>query len=170
VGKDKIQEILNNFARATEVRPPCEDRIDPDDDALRASAPAGLCCWTGGARRCPRQATHRLTDRLIPDHLNLYCEAHANAEWSSAVHPWGRVEALPGVTESITLAAEVLRLRAERDELRAVCDDLHVDVVRARDALDDMRVRAERAEAERDAIRAAADEYARSHARKGGDQ
>lgn len=86
----------------------------PNDDTLRASAPAGLCCWTGGARRCPRQATHRLTDRLIPDHLNLYCEAHANAEWSSAVHPWGRVEALPGVTESITLAAEVLRLRAER--------------------------------------------------------
>ncbi len=68
------------------------------------------------------------------------------------------------------LAAEVLRLRAERDELRAVCDDLHIDVVRARDALDDMRARAERAEAERDAIRAAADEYARSHARKGGDQ
>ena len=68
------------------------------------------------------------------------------------------------------LAAEVLRLRAERDELRAVCDDLHIDVVRARDALDDMRARAEKAEAERDAIRAAADEYARSHARKGGDQ
>jgi len=66
------------------------------------------------------------------------------------------------------LAAEVLRLRAERDELRAVCDDLHVDVVRARDALDDMRVRAERAEAERDALRAAAEEYARSHARSGG--
>ena len=66
------------------------------------------------------------------------------------------------------LAAEVLRLRAERDELRAVCDDLHIDVVRARDALDDMRVRAERAEAERDALRAAAEEYARSHARSGG--
>lgn len=30
MGKDKIQEILNNFARATEVRPPCEARIDPD--------------------------------------------------------------------------------------------------------------------------------------------
>lgn len=81
--------------------------------------------------------------------------AHANAAMA-AVAP--------------ALAAEVLRLRAERDELRAVCDDLHVDVVRARDALDDMRARAERAEAERAAIRAAADEYARSHARKGGDQ
>ena len=66
------------------------------------------------------------------------------------------------------LAAEVLRLRAERDELRAVCDDLHIDVVRARDALDDMRARAERAEAERDALRAAAEECARSHARSGG--
>jgi hypothetical protein len=34
------------------------------------------------------------------------------------------------------LAAEVLRLRAERDELRGVCDDLSIDVTRARDALD----------------------------------
>ena len=56
--------------------------------------------------------------------------AHANAAMA-AVAP--------------ALAAEVLRLRAERDELRAVCDDLHVDVVRARDALDDMRARAEKA-------------------------
>lgn len=76
----------------------------------------------------------------------------------------------PTDQEARALAAEVLRLRAERDELRAACDDLHVDVARARDALDDMRARAEKAEAERDAIRAAAVEYARSHARKGGDQ
>lgn len=56
VGKDKIQEILNNFARATEVRPPCEARIDPDTciactEWTTESLEAGARLW--GQARAP---------------------------------------------------------------------------------------------------------------------
>ena len=107
-------------------------------------------------------------ERRDADHAEMECsEIERHQRMCAALDIPEEDRAYATDAEVEAAATDAVR---ERDELRAVCDDLHVDVVRARDALDDMRARAEKAEAERDAIRAAADEYARSHARKGGDQ
>lgn len=99
VGKDKIQEILNNFARATEVRPPCEARIDPD---------TCIACteWT--------------TESL---------EAGARL--------WGQARAPETIK---ALAAEVLRLRAERDDLQAQVLRHHIMRNRLRSCVSDTNV------------------------------
>ena len=107
-------------------------------------------------------------ERRDADHAEMECsEIERHQRMCAALDIPEEDRAYATDAEVEAAATDAVR---ERDELRAVCDDLHVDVVRARDALDDTRARAEKAEAERDAIRAAADEYARSHARKGGDQ
>jgi hypothetical protein len=74
--------------------------------------------------------------------------------------------------------ATVATLRAERDAAREAlaaqdsAPDLdypaRAEVWKLREVVEAHRTRAEKAEAERDALRAAAEEYARSHARSGG--
>ena len=99
-----------------------------------AEAPAGTCA------SCHAPATHWLVGPAGNYGLHRYCIDHAFDAVGVAETP-GRwtVKAIPGASQALALAAEVLRLRE----------------------------RVAKVEAERDAIRAAADEYARSHARGG---
>lgn len=94
-------------------------------------------------------------ERRDADHAEMECsEIERHQRMCAALDIPEEDRAYATDAEVEAAATDAVR---ERDELRAVCDDLHVDVVRARDAIDDMRARAEKAEAAARAYRDATD-------------
>lgn len=114
----RLEKILEDFALATAVRPPCEARIDPDTCVA-------CTAWT--------------TDSL-----------------EAGVRLWGQARA-PGTIKA--LAAEVMRLRERVAKAESAAAGYLADHAAAMLDLAAATARAEKAEAERDALRAAALEY-----------
>lgn len=101
-----------------------------------------------------RDATYRASPRFSPHWRCTACgEWLEDAEgddlaawrWTGEVYQHTHTEsAQAGATDAELVT--VPRLRAECADLRGVCDDLHVDAVRANDAINDLRARLEKAE------------------------